>query len=111
MGLSNYDALDDEDDWYDSYHDEEENEAPEFPFPKAVVGPKAGDSEEKEYYTDWNLRDADDGDVVDSPDVDGLPPELIPAMRPPSPPEGRTVELLKEEEREQKIISGFLNFA
>lgn len=113
LGLSNYDALDDEDDWYDRYHDEDEEADETLPrSPEAVVGPKVGTAAKKAYYADWNLRDADEEDEDDGESgvFDALPTELLSDKRPPSPPEGRIVEILKEQEREQEIISGFRHF-
>lgn len=113
LGLSNYDALDDEDDWYDSYHDEDEEADEALPrSPKAVLGPKVETVADKAYYADWNLRDADEEDENDDDSgvFDALPAELVSDKRPPSPPEGRIVEILKEQEREQEIISGFRHF-
>lgn len=114
LGLSNYDALDDEDDWYESYHDEDEGGEGGYGPPFSKLSPEICPRETspaKSYYTDWNLRDADgDDEGEDTHGIDALPP--VPTeMRPPSPPEGRMMELLKEKERQQEIISGFLHFA
>lgn len=113
LGLSNYDALDDEDDWHDGYHEEDEdsgNELPVWPWKEEPVPreePKA-----KEYCTDWNLRDADEEDETYDPVFpENMPSELVSDRRPPSPPDGRVGELMKEREREQEIISSFLHFA
>jgi hypothetical protein len=118
LGLSNYDALDEEDDWYEQYHNEDgEDDDGDSALPASPKSTRGEDRREKAYYTDWNLRDADDEDEVDEVDDESclggssMPAELVSEKRPPSPPEGRMVELLREKERQQEILSGFLHFA
>jgi hypothetical protein len=121
LGLSNYDALDEEEDWYDRYHDEDGDEDEDrdsaLPAsPRSTRNSLRDVVSEKSYYTDWNLRDADADDEDDDPLVSAsclssIPAELVSDKRPPSPPEGRMAELLREKERQQEILSGFLHFA
>jgi len=117
LGLSNYDALDEEDDWYDSYHEEDgegEEDGDGYLWPRSPKAMKRDEKREKAYYADWNVRDADEEDELSEEhvvNVPVIPAELIASeKRPPSPPEGRIIEILKEQEREQEIISGFRHF-
>jgi hypothetical protein len=113
LGLSNYDALDDEDDWFDGYHDEDEDSSNDLPaWPTKQYEPPQAEPKTKPYCTDWNLREADEEDETFDPVFpENMPSELVSDRRPPSPPEGRIGELMKEQEREQEIISSFLHFA
>jgi hypothetical protein len=122
LGLSNYDALDDEDDWYESYHEEEVSD----PLPSPPLSAEMENSEDrrqqqKSYYSDWNYsaiqarRGEDEEDSSDDDDdpfhLNILSSEIVNEKRPPSPPEGRMAELIKEKERQREITAGFLHFA
>jgi hypothetical protein len=112
LGLSNYDALDEEDDY--GYFDEESEDG------GSVSGssPMFRKSEKKErepdgeYYSDWNCFDntedeknEEDEDEYDDPfSLSVLSSELAKEKRPPSPPDGKIMELLKEKEREREVL-------
>jgi hypothetical protein len=115
LGLSNYDALDDEDDY--GYFDEESESG------GSVFGSSRGSKSEMrdkepdgEYYSDWNCFDKtedakneEDEDEYDDPfSLSVLSAELAKEKRPPSPPDGKIIELLKEEKREREVL--FLGF-
>lgn len=111
LGLSNYDALDDED-GYGYYDDEvEEGEEPQHRKEKIV------DSDgSRDYYSDWNTFDhshdtkmEDDDDKYDDPfSLSVLPSGIATEKRPPSPPDNRVMELMKEKERQREVL--FLQF-
>jgi hypothetical protein len=124
LGLSNYDALDDEDDWYESYHEEEESDPlPAMPKARQDVQHESKDKQQKSYYSDFNFfelqarKEGEDGGGDDDDDDDDpfhlnvLPSEIVKEKRPPSPPEDKLIELMKERQRQREITSGFLHFA
>jgi hypothetical protein len=86
LGLSNYDALDLEDEMFGIGEDGEE-------YSTTV-------------YSDFNVMDTthhEDGDEYDYLDeLDGIPHD-IPEERPPPPPDDRMVEMMKEKERQREI--------
>ena len=88
LGLSNYDALDDE----DYPHCDEEYEA----------------SEDRSVYSDFNILDPSEA-VVDDYDSLGSLDEAPPERRHPSPPCEKIVELMVERERQKEI--SFVQFA
>ena len=85
LGLSNYDALDLEDDMSDDDHDGEEG----------------GIDHASSIYSDFNIMnpcgDGDDYDYLDA--LDGISPLDLPDT-PPPPPEESIVEMLREKERQ-----------
>lgn len=85
LGLSNYDALDLEDE---------------------IWGDDDGDSLHSTIYSDFNVMNpytGTDGDSYDYLDeLDGIPHEM-PEDRPPPPPDERFSEILKEKERQKEI--------
>jgi len=92
LGLSNYDALDLED---DLYHDELGDE-----------------SNESNIYSDFNILRTgttvqDNYDYLD--ELDGIPHELPEDRRPPTPPDEKIVEMLREKERQKEI--SFVKFS
>jgi hypothetical protein len=113
--LSNYDALDDEDDWYESYHEEESDPLPNMPKTARIEGKQ----EDKSYYSDWNYVDLQacrgseggDDDEEDVFHLNARPSEMAKEKRPPSPPEDKLIELLKEKQRQREITADFLHFA
>lgn len=88
LGLSNYDALDLEDEFFD----EDDGEYQEY-----GGGPRI--------YSDFNIMkpcSSNDGDEYDYLDeLDGIPHDL-PEERPPLPDE-RLVDMLKEKERQREV--------
>jgi len=86
LGLSNYDALDLEDEIADELHD--------------------GMEKIESIYSDFNIMnpctggDGDDYDYLDA--LDGITPEDLPDT-PPIPPEGTIVEILREDHREEAV--------
>lgn len=83
LGLSNYDALDLEDEMEDEIHD--------------------GVGKIESIYSDFNImnpctEDGDDYDYLDA--LDGIIPEDLPDS-PPTPPEEAIVEMLREDHREE----------
>ncbi|KIW03725.1 uncharacterized protein PV09_05034 [Verruconis gallopava] len=113
LGLSNYDALDEEDDWFERYHGEEEGD----PTSSAPTEKQGAKKEEKSYYSDWSAsaiqtkNDSESDSEDDDPfHFNVLSSELVKEKRPPSPPEGRILELIKEKERQREITAGFLHF-
>lgn len=115
LGLSNYDALDDEDDWYASYDDEDDDG-----YSAGTHMPKEEmelHREDKSYYSDFNFlesrassthEDADDDDPFHLSVMTG---GTYQEKRPLSPPDDKLIELRKEEQREKEITSRFLQFA
>jgi hypothetical protein len=87
LGLSNYDALDLEDDVFDEEI-------------------RDGDHAEPVIYSDWNvmrpmgMHEGDEYDYLD--ELDGIPHEL-PEERAPPPPDERMVEMMKEKERQKEL--------
>jgi len=85
LGLSNYDALDLEDELADEENDEHQN----------------GIERASSIYSDFNIMnpstDGDDWDYLDA--LDGISPQDLPDT-PPSPPEESIVEMLREKERQ-----------
>lgn len=115
LGLSNYDALDDEDDY--GYYDEESEDGGSVSGSARVKKTEKSEREpDGEYYSDWNCFDStedakneDDEDEYDDPfSLSVLSSELAKEKRPPSPPDGKIIELLKEQEREREVL--FLGF-
>jgi hypothetical protein len=90
LGLSNYDALDLEDEMFDDENGD-------------------GDHGDRIIYSDWSVRRPDsatEGDEYDYlDDLDGIPPELaeLREERPPPPPDERLVEMMKEKERQKEL--------
>jgi len=85
LGLSNYDALDLEDEMEDGFHD--------------------GVEKIESIYSDFNImnpctEDGDDYDYLDA--LDGITPEDLPDT-PPTPPEEAIVEMLREDHREEAV--------
>jgi len=91
LGLSNYDALDLEDEMLEEYGD--------------------GDHDGPIIYSDFNVmkptgtHEGDEYDYLD--ELDGIPHELPEERRPP-PPDERMVEMLKEKERQKELC--FVHF-
>jgi len=116
LGLSNYDALDDEDDY--GYFDEESEDGSVSGSPRKhkMVKRDRGDDGDGAYYSDWSVLDNGDGTREDEDDdeyddpfsLSVLPSEFTQEKRPPSPPEGPILELLKEKERQREVL--FLEF-
>jgi len=113
LGLSNYDALDDEDGFYDDEH-RYCGSCPNSPKREQHVKDKLEDDDE--YYSDFNFFDTgkEDGPESDEEYDDPFSLSVLPAgiareKRPPSPPDGRLIELMKEKEREREVL--FLEFA
>jgi len=112
LGLSNYDALDDEDGFYDDEH-QYCGSCPNSPKKeKKIIKNKTNDDE---YYSDFNFFDnsKEDGresdEEYDDPfSLSVLPAEIAREKRPPSPPDGRLIELMKEKERQREVL--FLEF-
>jgi len=111
LGLSNYDALDDEDGFYDDEH-QYCGSCPNSPKKERVKNRMA---EDDEYYSDFNFFDnsKEDGresdDEYDDPfSLSVLPAGIAREKRPPSPPDGRLIELMKEKERQREVL--FLEF-
>jgi len=119
LGLSNYDALDEEDDWYGNYDDDEEETA------GLGIGMPKKDKElvredKESYYSDFNFfefqgpqaeeveQEEDDDD--DPFHLSVLPSELVKEKRPPSPPDDKLIELIREKQRQKEITSTFLHF-
>ncbi len=96
LGLSNYDALDLDDEMWGEDEDHD--------------GSNSG------IYSDFNIMkpvgmgsgDGDEYDYLD--ELDGIPNELaeLPEERPPPPPDERMVEMLKEKERQKELC--FVHF-
>lgn len=113
LGLSNYDALDDEDD-YGYFDEESEDGGSVFGSSRVSKTEKRDREPDGEYYSDWNCFDntedtKEDEDEYDDPfSLSVLSAELAKEKRPPSPPDGRIIELLKEKEREREVL--FLGF-
>jgi hypothetical protein len=116
LGLSNYDALDDEDGDY-GYFDEEGSESEDgaslFGSTKSSRMEKREKEEDGEYYSDWNCfnnteeegKNEDEEDEYDDPfSLSVLSSVLAKEKRPPSPPDGRVMEFLKESEREKEVL-------
>jgi len=85
LGLSNYDALDLEDEIEDEFHD--------------------GVEKIESIYSDFNIMnpctgDGDDYDYLDA--LDGITPEDLPDT-PPIPPEEAIVEMLRVDHREEPV--------
>ena len=112
LGLSNYDALDDEDDWYGNTYDDDE----ETPDTGSERREKTLHREDKQgYYSDFNFfderpdrQDEDENDYDDPFSLSLLPSEITKEKRPPSPPDDRLIELMKEKQRQREVA--FLNF-
>jgi predicted small lipoprotein YifL len=109
LGLSNYDALDDEDGYYDDEH-LYCSSCPNSPKKeKPLERKKNGD-----YYSDFNFFDHTPNDRESDEEYDDpfslsvLPVEIVMDKRPPSPPDSRLLELMKEKEREREVL--FLEF-
>jgi hypothetical protein len=102
LGVSNYDALDD---WHGYAEDEEDDpDQSHFPAPEKSYYslPLPGPNKPEVVYSDFNFFDPDsnlpkDEDFDDPFSV--LPPELLKASRPPSPPEETFIKAMKEEAR------------
>jgi len=94
VGVSNYDALDDEDmeDCGDSDGDPEV-----YSDWKKIEPSRAVDEDEYEY------------DYLD--ELDGIPHELVelPKERPPPPPDERMLEMMKEKEKQKELVSCILS--
>jgi hypothetical protein len=84
LGLSNYDALDLEDEMMDSNDDEDGDGGSIIYSDFNKMNPITGEGEDYEY--------------LDA--LDGLSPQDLPDQPPPAPSEEGVVELLKERERE-----------
>jgi hypothetical protein len=97
LGLSNYDALDLEDEMFDDEEGDSDHGSP-------VI------------YSDWKVMKpcgAMDGDEYEYLDeLDGIPHELaeLPEERPPPPPDERLVEMMKEKERQKELCFINLHF-
>jgi len=117
LGLSNYDALDLEDDFHDSYNDEEGEGSGD----NLVDWSGGAERDSDDVYADWNIRDPTP-DTID-PDAEGphvpeldffgavtLPPEIAVEKRPPSPPDEKMAEMLKEKERQREVLGAALKF-
>lgn len=112
LGLSNYDALDDEDGFYDDEH-QYCGSCPTSPKKDEKVTKMT--DEDDEYYSDFNFFDHNKEDGRDSDEeyddpfsLSVLPAEIAREKRPPSPPDGRLIELMKEKERQREVL--FLEF-
>jgi hypothetical protein len=112
LGLSNYDALDDEDGFYDDEH-RYCSSCPSSPKKEQSTKHKTDDDDE--YYSDFNFFDAskEEGPESDEEYDDPFSLSVLPAgiareKRPPSPPDGRLIELMKEKERQREVL--FLEF-
>ncbi|KAF2416264.1 hypothetical protein EJ08DRAFT_666723 [Tothia fuscella] len=111
LGLSNYDALDDEDGYYDDEH-QYCSSCPNSPQKEMNEG--IGAKEAGEYYSDFNFLDSvqedreSDAEYDDPFSLSVLPAEIVMEKRPPSPPDGRWMELMKEKERQREVL--FLEF-
>ena len=98
LGLSNYDALDLEDEMFD---DENGN----------------GDQGAPIIYSDWSVRRPDGATEVDEydylEDLDGIPHDLaeLPEERPPPAPDERMVEMMKEKERQKELCFANLDLS
>jgi hypothetical protein len=111
LGLSNYDALDDEDGFYDD--DEcDEGSSPTYAPQKDTPMDDGG---AYGYYSDFNFFDSshsthkEEDDEYDDPfSLSVIPPEITQDKRPPSPPEDGIIELMKEKERQREML--FLKF-
>lgn len=119
LGLSNYDALDEEDEIdYGFFDDEDQDAGCEFGDPTVGRTEKKEKEEDEEYYTDWNCFDnteettKEEEDEYDDPfSLSVLSKGLDKEKRPPSPPEGIFVEFAKEREREKEVLMmGFNRF-
>jgi len=115
LGLSNYDAFDEEDDWYESYDDDEEGGSG-LEMPKKEAGLLREDKQS--YYSDFNYfefpvpkAEEEEDDDDDPFHLSVLPSEIIKEKRPPSPPEDKMIELMREQQRQREITSTFLHFA
>jgi hypothetical protein len=112
LGLSNYDALDDDVGFYDDEH-QYCGSCPNSPKKREKCRDKTNDDDE--YYSDFNFFDnsKEDGresdDEYDDPfSLSVLPAEIAREKRPPSPPDDRLIELMKEKERQREVL--FLEF-
>jgi hypothetical protein len=109
LGLSNYDALDDEDGYYDDEH-QYCSSCPNSPQKEKLLEKRKN----REYYSDFNFFDSAQDDRESNDDYDDpfslsvLPAEIVMEKRPPSPPDGRLMELIKEKERQKEVL--FLEF-
>jgi hypothetical protein len=109
LGLSNYDALDDE----DGYYEDEHQYCSSCPNSPKQERPRVRE-ENSEYYSDFNFfdsaqEDRESDDEYDDPfSLSVLPAEIVMEKRPPSPPDGRLLELMKEKERQREVL--FLEF-
>ncbi|TID19132.1 hypothetical protein E2P81_ATG06113 [Venturia nashicola] len=119
LGLSNYDALDEEDEIDYGYFDDEDNDIGcVFGNPIPLRMDKRDRGEDEEYYTDWNCfvnadeTTKEEEDEYDDPfSLSVLSRDLVKEKRSPSPPEGALVEFLKETEREKEVLMmGFTEF-
>lgn len=111
LGLSNYDALDDEDGY--GFFDEEENGGEsDGTWPQDKITEKKASAKDIEYYSDWNCfdntedrRNVEDEDEFDDPfSLSVLYFEMAKEKRPPSPPDGKIEDFLKEKEREKEVL-------
>ncbi|KAE9963608.1 hypothetical protein BLS_002248 [Venturia inaequalis] len=121
LGLSNYDALDEEDEIdFGYFDDEDKDEETGYEYGDATTSrkDKRKKGEDEEYYTDWNCFDnvqetriEEEDEYADPFSLSVLSKGLVKEKRPPSPPEGKRAEILKESEREKEVLMmGFNGF-
>lgn len=112
LGLSNYDALDEEDEiGYGYFDDEDDDTGSEFGNSTPIRTVKKEKEEDEEYYTDWNcFYNGEETTKVEEDEYDDpfslsvLSKGLVKEKRPLSPPDGKLVEFMKESEREKDIL-------
>lgn len=119
--MSNYDALDEEDEIDYGYFDDEDDDTDcQFRNPTLCRMDKKEKAEDEEYYTDWNCFDIveetvqeEEEDEYDDPFSLSLlsTKGLVKEKRLPSPPDGNDLELAKERDREKAVLMmGFNEF-
>lgn len=115
LGLSNYEALDDEDGFYDDEHEHYYGGSPPSS-PQQELHATDG-TKVNGYYSDFNFFDnshedtggRDSDEEYDDPfSLSLLPAEITKEKRPPSPPDGSIIENMKEKDRQREVL--FLEF-
>lgn len=88
LGLSNYDALDSDDDIYDERDDQDADGGSAIYSDFSIMNPMSGDGDDYEEYLDA---------------LDGISKEDLPDT-PPAPPEESIAEMLREDSRGESVF-------